>query len=110
MRCDDKFFLSMYFLSLLRFKYGRDEIQKQSAESKKRARKYKDIIKNGELCLMISIEITQEEYKMGKDQPYLNIIMLILTVYFGHQEKTVYSIRRCSYVRETTASTIRRTI
>ena len=45
---------------------ARDEIQKQSAGSKKRYRKYKEIIKNGELCLMISIEITQEEYEMGR--------------------------------------------
>jgi hypothetical protein len=36
---------------------ARDEIQKQSAESKKRGWKYKNIIKNGEFRRTISIEV-----------------------------------------------------
>jgi hypothetical protein len=36
---------------------ARDAIEKQSAESKKRDRKYKDIIKNGEFSLMICFEL-----------------------------------------------------
>jgi hypothetical protein len=56
----------MCFLSLLRFKYGRDEIQKQSAGSKKEGREYKNFIKNGELCLMISIGITREKHETGR--------------------------------------------
>jgi hypothetical protein len=36
---------------------ARDEIYKQSAGSKKSGKKYKDIIKNGEFCLMICFEI-----------------------------------------------------
>jgi hypothetical protein len=39
----------------------RDEIQKQSAGSKKRWRKYKKIIKNGEFCLLICIEIVRKK-------------------------------------------------
>jgi hypothetical protein len=35
----------------------RDGIQKQSTGSKKRGRKYKNIIKNGKFCLMICDEI-----------------------------------------------------
>jgi hypothetical protein len=40
---------------------ARDEIQKQSAGSKKKGRKYKDIIKNSEFCLLIYYEIEREK-------------------------------------------------
>jgi hypothetical protein len=40
---------------------ARDEIQKQSAGSKKRCRKYKNIIKNSEFCRTISIGVMQNK-------------------------------------------------
>jgi hypothetical protein len=44
---------------------ARDEIQKQSAVPKKRGRKYKNIIKNGEFCLMICFEIERKKIDNG---------------------------------------------
>jgi hypothetical protein len=41
---------------------ARDEIQKQSAESKKKDEKYKDIIKNGEYCRTIFIRVTRNKF------------------------------------------------
>ena len=43
----------------------RDGIQKQSTGSKKIGRKYKDIIKNGEFCLMICFEIERKKIDNG---------------------------------------------
>jgi hypothetical protein len=40
---------------------ARDEIQMQSTRSKKRGWKYKDIIKNGEFCRIISIEVMRNK-------------------------------------------------
>jgi hypothetical protein len=44
---------------------ARDEIQKQSAESKKRGRKYKNIIKNSKFCPMICYEIECKKIDNG---------------------------------------------
>jgi hypothetical protein len=44
---------------------ARDEMQKQSAGSKKRYQKYKRIIKNGEFCLMIYMRLKADELGLG---------------------------------------------
>ena len=46
----------------------------------------------------------------GPKDSFVVMYCLILPRTFGHQEKTVYSVRRCSYVRATTPSKIRLTI
>jgi hypothetical protein len=45
---------------------AREEIQTQSAESKKKGKKYKDIIKNAEFCLMICFEIEGKKGERGE--------------------------------------------